>query len=60
MNWDFQLAVVVGIIGLALAGVARSIWRTLAGKKTGCATSCSNCAAPEPPQPKGRISLPQV
>ena len=57
MNWDFQLAVVVEIIELALAGIARSIWRTLTGKTTSCASGCGKFAMPEPLQPKGRVSL---
>lgn len=55
-----QLAATLALIGLAAAYVARATWRAWAGKKAGCASACGKCAAPAPPEPKGRISLPQV
>jgi hypothetical protein len=55
-----QLVATLAIVGLAAAYLARSTWRALAGRKAGCASGCGKCAAPTPPEPKGRISLPQV
>ena len=60
MSEPMQLVATLAIVGLAAAYVARSTWKALAGKKTGCASACGKCAAPAPPEPKGRISLPQV
>ena len=55
-----QLAATIAIIVVAAAYVMRALWRTVAGKKAGCASGCGKCAAPAPPEQKGRISLPQV
>jgi len=55
-----QLVATLAIVALAAACVARSVWKALAGKKAGCAAACGKCAAPAPPQPPGRVSLPQV
>ena len=57
---DMQLAATITIISLATAYVVRAFWRTIAGKKAGCGSGCGKCAAPAPPEQKGRISLPQV
>ena len=57
---DLQLLAVALIVALAVAYVGRSAWRTWAGKKAGCASGCGKCAAPDSPEQKGRISLPQV
>jgi hypothetical protein len=55
-----QLAVTLILVGLAAAYVARSAWRTWAGRKAGCGSGCGACAAkpPGPPDPPGRIGLP--
>jgi len=55
-----QLAAVIAIIGLAALYVARSTWRTWAGKKSGCGSGCGKCAAPAAPEEKGRFPLPQA
>lgn len=55
-----QLAVVAGLITLAVAYLVRSSWRTLAGSKSGCGSACGKCAAPAPASVPGRVSLPQV
>lgn len=54
-----QLAAVIVIVGLAAGYVARAAWRTLAGKKAGCASGCGKCVPAAPDQP-GRVSLPQI
>ena len=61
MSLEGQFIIVLGIVGLAAAYVARSAWKTWFGKKAGCGSGCGKCAAPlaGPPQ-KGRIELPQV
>ncbi len=60
MTWDWQLAATLAIVGLAAVYVARLTWTMWAGKKSGCGTGCGKCAAPEPPEETGRISLPQA
>ena len=60
MSEPIQLVATLVIVALAAAYVVRSTWRALAGKKSGCAAACGKCATPSPPEPKGRISLPQV
>lgn len=55
-----QIVATLSIVALAAAYVARSTWKAWTGRKTGCASGCGKCAAPAPPQPKGRIALPQV
>jgi hypothetical protein len=55
-----QLVATLAIVALAAAYVIRSSWKTLAGRKAGCAAGCGKCSAPAPLEPRGRISLPQV
>lgn len=61
MAWDAQLAVVAAIVGLAVAYIGRSAWKTLSGKKAGCGSGCGKCATDIPPEEKGRrFPLPQA
>lgn len=55
---DGQLAIVGILIVAAVAYLARSAWRTYAGKKAGCGSGCGTCES-EPSKP-GRIALPRV
>lgn len=55
-----QLAAVIVIVGLAAGYVVWSAYRMVVGTTAGCGSGCGKCAAPEPPPPPGRISLPQV
>jgi hypothetical protein len=54
-----EVWLVGGIIAAALAYLAWTVWRTVAGTKKGCGSGCGKCAAPAPTA-NGRISLPQV
>lgn len=56
---DGQLAIVGILIVAAVAYLARSSWRTFAGKKAGCGSGCGMCAV-EPEAKPGRIALPRV
>ena len=60
MTGNWQLAATLAIIGLAAAYVIRLTWKSWTGKKTGCGSGCGKCSTPEPPEEKGRISLPQA
>lgn len=55
-----QLAATITIVSLAALYLTRSVWRVFMGKKAGCGSGCGKCSAPAPPQPKGRVPLPQV
>ena len=55
-----DLWVVAGVIVAAVAYLAWTVWRTVAGTRKGCGTGCGKCStAPEPVQ-AGRRSLPMA
>jgi bacterioferritin-associated ferredoxin len=56
-----EVWVVVGIIAVAVAYLAWTAWRTVAGTRKGCGSGCGKCTAPAPePAAKRRVSLPTV
>jgi hypothetical protein len=60
---DWQVAVVIAALTVALSYLSRSAWRTWFGSagKGGCATSCGGCVKPaDSPEDRERIALPRV
>ncbi|HEY2783712.1 MAG TPA: hypothetical protein VGJ05_01955 [Fimbriiglobus sp.] len=58
---DFQLLIVVSLIGLATAYVARAAVRAFLSPGKGCSSGCGKCAAPAEEVPNAkRVSLQQV
>lgn len=61
---DWQVAVVIAALALAVGYLSRSAWRTWFGSagKGGCASGCGVCAKPADDKSgeRGRIALPRV
>jgi hypothetical protein len=60
---DWQVAVVIAALLLALGYLTRSAWRTWFGPagKGSCASACGGCAKPaDGPEDRGRIALPRL
>lgn len=58
---DWQLALTVAIVTVAVVYVLRAVLRPLLGRGgAGCGSGCGKCAAPEQEPVPGRIGLPQL
>ncbi|MFO0802119.1 MAG: FeoB-associated Cys-rich membrane protein [Gemmataceae bacterium] len=55
-----QLAATIAVIALAAGFLLRAAWRAFFRKSPGCGSGCGKCATTDPPEQKGRYSLPQV
>jgi hypothetical protein len=61
MNETVQLALVGLTIAVAMAYIARSVWKTWFGKSSkGCGAGCGKCTATPEQKPEGRFPLPQL
>ena len=55
-----ELWLVGGIVVLAVAYLAWTAWRTVAGTRKGCGSGCGKCATPAEPAKPGRRALPMA
>jgi len=57
---DPQLVLVLSVIGLAAAFVARAAYRAWAAPGAGCSTGCGTCVTPAVEPETRRVSLQQA